>query len=112
MIQLSLTKLAAGLGGLALTLAAGAGVASASPNLDSAVNTTCTYDQLVAALNAQDPQIAMAFTSSPVMQNGLRKFLAAPPEKRLETAQYMATTPAAAPYLGALEQTFNTCNNF
>ncbi|MDV3129215.1 hemophore-related protein [Mycobacterium sp. 21AC1] len=112
MIQLSFTKLAVGLGGLALSLTAGAGIATASPNLDSAVNTTCTYDQLVAALNAQNPQFANAFTSSPVMQKGLRDFLAAPPDKRQRTAENMVNTPGAGPYIGALEQTFNTCNNF
>jgi hemophore-related protein len=112
MIQLSLTRLAVGLGGLALTLSAGAGIASAAPDLGPAVNTTCTYDQLVSALNAQDPKVAMAFTSSPVMQNGLRKFLASPPDERLRIAQKLVATPGAAPYIGVLEETYKTCNNF
>jgi hypothetical protein len=41
------------------------GVASADPDLGPAVNTTCTYDQFVAPLNAQDPTIAAVFNSSP-----------------------------------------------
>jgi hemophore-related protein len=111
MIKQSLSRLAVGLGALALSVTAGAGIASADP-VDTAVNTTCTYDQLVAALNAQDPQIANAFAGSPIMQNGLRQFLAAPPEQRRRTASKIVNGKANQPYIGALEQTFNTCNNF
>ena len=56
MIKVSLTSMAAAVGGLALSLAAGAGVASAAPDLGPAVNTTCSYPQLVSALNAQGPE--------------------------------------------------------
>lgn len=95
-----------------MSLGAGAGIASAAPDLGPAVNTTCTYDQLVGALNAQDPQIAKVFTGSPVMQKGLRDFLAAPPEERQRIAQDLVNTPGAGPYIGVLEQTYKTCNNF
>ncbi len=57
MIKLSLTRLAAAVGGLAVAFAAGAGVASATPDLGPAVNTTCSYPQLVSALNAQGPEV-------------------------------------------------------
>jgi hemophore-related protein len=112
MIQTSLTKLAVGLGGLALALGAGAGIASAAPDLGPAVNTTCTYDQLVGALNAQNSQVAKLFASSPVMQNGLRQFLASPTEERQRIAQELVNTPGAGPYIPVLEQTYATCNNF
>ncbi|WP_280831050.1 hemophore-related protein [Mycolicibacterium frederiksbergense] len=112
MFRLSLTRLAAGIGGLALSLTAGAGIASAGPNLDSAVNTTCTYPQLVSALNAQDPQVGKAFDQSPILQRGLREFLADAPAKRVRTAQDVANAPMFQPYLGTIEQAFNTCNNF
>ena len=61
MTKLSLTRLAVAVGGLALSLTAGAGVASADPDLDPIVNTTCTYPQAVAALNAQNPAAAAVF---------------------------------------------------
>jgi hemophore-related protein len=112
MIHLSLTRLAVAAGGLTLALGAGAGIASAAPDLGPAVNTTCNYDQLVAALNAQDSQIAKVFTSSPVMQNGLRQFLAAPPDERQRIAQELVNTPGAGPYIPVLEETYRTCNNF
>lgn len=112
MFHLSLTRLAVGLGGLALSLTAGAGIASAGPNLDSAINTTCSYPQLVASLYAQDPQVGQAFDSSPILQRGLREFVDAAPERRAKTAQDVANAPMFQPYLGSMEQAFNTCNNF
>jgi hemophore-related protein len=112
MIKLSLTRLAAAAGGLALSLAAGTGVASAAPDLGPAVNTTCTYPQLVSALNASGPEAGAAFNQSPVLQAGLQQFLASGPVKRRAMAQNMANAPAFAPYLPTVEQAFNTCNNF
>ncbi|QRY49812.1 hemophore-related protein [Mycolicibacterium septicum] len=112
MFRPSLTRLAVGLGGLALSLTAGTGVASAGPNLDSAINTTCSYPQLVSALDAQDPQVRQAFDQSPILQRGLRQFIADPPDKRARTAQDVAAAPMFQPYLGTIEQAFNTCNNF
>ena len=47
MIKLSLSRLALAVGGLALSLTAGAGVASADPALDTIVNTTCSYTQVM-----------------------------------------------------------------
>ncbi len=51
MVKLSLRKLAAAVGGVAVAMTAAAGVASADP-LDPVVNTTCDYGQVMAALNA------------------------------------------------------------
>jgi hypothetical protein len=64
MIKVSLTRLAVAVGGLALSLTAGAGVASADPDLGPIINTTCTYPQAVAALNAQDPATAAQFNAA------------------------------------------------
>lgn len=112
MTKLSLTRLAVAVGGLALSLTAGAGVASADPDLGPIVNTTCSYEQFVAALNAQNPTVAAAFNASPQMQSGLRQFLAAPPNQRQQMAQRMASAPANQPYLGIVRQAFTTCNNY
>lgn len=112
MTKLSLTRRAMAVGGLTLSLTAGAGVASADPDLGPAVNTTCTYDQLVAALNAQDPTLAAFFDSTPEMQSGLRQFLAGSPSQRRVMAQQIVSNPDSKPYIGVLQQTFATCNNF
>lgn len=108
MIELSWIKLAAAAGGLALSLAAGAGVASADPRLDSAVNTTCTYPQVMAALDAQEPMAS----SSPELQDMLGQFLGAPRPQRQEMAEAIAAYPANQPYLGLLQTVFDTCKNF
>ena len=86
MIKRPLTRLAVAVGGLALSLTAGAGVASAGPDLGRAINTACSYSQVVSALNAQDPAAAAQFNASPVAQGYLRQFLAAPPAQRQQLA--------------------------
>ena len=40
-------------------------VANAAPDLSPLVNTTCTYEQLVAGLNAVSPAMAAQFTANP-----------------------------------------------
>jgi hemophore-related protein len=110
MTKLSLIKLAVAVGGLMLSMTAG--VASADPDLGPAVNTTCTYDQLAAALNAQDPTIAAVFNSSPEMQSGLRQFVAGSPSQRKQMAHEIVSDPESQPYIGLLQQTFATCNNY
>jgi hemophore-related protein len=112
MIQLSLTRLAVAVGGLALSLGAGAGIASAAPDLGPAINTTCNYPQLVAALNAQDPQVGQVFSQTPILQKGLRDFIAAGPDKRAIQAQNVASAPMFQPYIGTIAAAFDTCNNF
>ncbi|MGE2721096.1 hemophore-related protein [Mycolicibacterium celeriflavum] len=111
MIKVTANKMIVGFGGLALALTAGAGVASAQPNLDSAVNTTCSYEQLEAAANAADPSIASKL-SDPMLQSGIRQFLAAPVGQRQLMAQQIASMPANQPYLGLYQQIFDTCQNF
>ena len=112
MIKLSLTRLAVAVGGFAVAFAVGGGVASATPDLGPAVDTTCSYPQLVSALNAQGPGAGAAFSQSPVLQAGLQQFLASGPAQRQEMAASMANAPEFAPYLGTVEQAFLTCNNF
>ena len=112
MIKLPLSRLAVAVGGLALSLTAGAGVASADPDLDPIVNTTCSYPQVMSALNAQDPAVAAQFNAFPTNESFLRQFLASPPDQRLQSAQMMQSMPAAQQNFGLIQQVFNTCNNY
>jgi hemophore-related protein len=112
MFTLSLTRLAVAVGGLALSLTAGAGVASAGPDLGPAINTTCSYSQVAAALNAQDPAAAAQFNASPMAQGYLRQFLASPPGQRQQMLQEAQGQPGAAQYVGTVVQLANTCNNY
>lgn len=110
MMELSSTKLAVAIGGLALSLTGGAGIASAGPDLGPIVNTTCNYSQVMAAANAQDPAATAQFNASPQAQSYLRQFLAAPPDERQQMAQLIASSNQLN--VGLMEQIFTTCNNF
>jgi hemophore-related protein len=112
MVTLSLTRVAAAVGGLALSLAVGAGIASAGPDMGPIVNTTCNYGQVMGALNAESPQAAAQFNSSPTAQAWLRSFLASPPPKRQQMAQQVQSLPSLQQYMGVIDQVANTCNNY
>jgi len=111
MVNLSSTKLFVAIGGLALSLITGIGVASADPDLSPLISTTCTYSQAIAALNAQSPDAAAAFSASPVAQVWLRSFLAAPADQRQRMLQLLQGGRAQQ-YLGAALQAANTCDNY
>jgi hemophore-related protein len=112
MIELSLTRVAAAAGGLALLLTAGVGVASAAPDLGPIVNTTCNYPQVMSALNAQDSAVAAQFSASPQSTSVLQQFLASPPAERQRMAAMIAAQPGNEQNFGLIQQVFNTCNNF
>ncbi|BBX95486.1 hypothetical protein MLAC_07800 [Mycobacterium lacus] len=111
MVRLSLAKLAATVGGMAVASIAAAGIASADP-IDTVINTTCNYGQVIAALNATDPAAAAQFNASPVAQSYLRQFLAAPPPRRAQMAAQLQAMPGAAQYFGLVESVAGTCNNY
>jgi hemophore-related protein len=104
-------KMAVGFGAIALSLTAGAGIAAADP-VDSIVNTTCSYPQVVSALNAQDPGAAAQFNSSPMAQGYLSRFLAAGPDQRRKMAAQVQGIPQAQQYFGLIEQVAGSCNNY
>ena len=107
-MRLSLSKLGVAVGSAAVALTAAAGVASADPVTD----TTCNYGQVMAALNATDPATAAQFNQSPVAQSYLRKFLAAPPAKRVQMEQEIQAMPQAASFMGTIQQVATVCNNY
>jgi hemophore-related protein len=107
-MRLSLSKLGVAVGSAAVALTAAAGVASADPVTD----TTCNYGQVMAALNATDPATAAQFNQSPVAQSYLRKFLAAPPAKRVQMEQEIQAMPQAAGFMGTIQQVATVCNNY
>ena len=112
MMKLSLTRMGVTVAGLALSLTAAAGTASADPDLGPIINKTCSYPQVMAALNAQDPAAAAQLNSSPMAQSALQQFLASPPSQRLQMAQRMQRSPRAQQYFGLIQQVAATCNNY
>ena len=108
----SLTKLVAAAGGALFVLTAGAGVASAAPDISPIINTTCNYGQVVSAITAQDPGAAANFNSSPMAQSWLKGFLASPPPKREQMMAQIQAIPESQQYIGPAIEVANTCNNF
>jgi hemophore-related protein len=111
-INLSPSRVAIAVGCLAFSLAAGAGVASADPDLGPIVNTTCSYPQVMSALNAQDPATAAQFSAAPETVSFLRQFLASQPNQRMRMARMIQSSPMVQQNFGLIEQVFNTCNNY
>ena len=65
----------------------GMGVASAQPDLSPLIDTTCSYSQIEAALNAQAPDLAQELSSHPQAQTKLKQFLALPIDQRRQAVQ-------------------------
>jgi hemophore-related protein len=110
--MLSRTKFAVAFTGLVLSLGTGAGIASAEPDMSAVVGTTCSYPQVIAALNAQSPADGAQFTASPIATSWLQQFLASPPDQRRQMFQQMQGTPGAQAYTGLVLQVANSCNNY
>src|SRR6201999_4585270 len=96
--SLSLARLLAAVGTLALSLTPGAGAASADPDLSPVINTTCNYSQVVSALNAQTPVAASQLNASPSAQAALRS--------KPQSQQFFEL------YGGFVVHVANTCNNY
>lgn len=91
-------------------MTAGVGVATAAP--DPIVNTTCDYEQFVAALNAQSPDTAKAFNANPEAQAVLHKFLDSPVDQRQQVVAQAANTPQGKQLAAGILQLANTCHNY
>jgi hemophore-related protein len=98
LVTLSLTRMVAAVGGLALSLTAGAGVATADPDLGPVINTTCNYSQVLSALNAQSPAAAAQLNASPTAQSVLRGFLDSSPDQRQQIAQELQSRRGSQQY--------------
>jgi len=106
------SKLVVVLGGLVLSsLTTGVGVASADPDLGPILNTTCSYPQVMSALNAQSPGLAVELAAQPGAQSMLNAFLGSPVIVRQQIASQVQG--AVGPqYVGAILQTADTCSNY
>jgi hemophore-related protein len=112
MIRLLLTRGAVVVGGLALSLAAGAGVASADPVYGPMTDTTCTSDQALAALHAENPQAEAYLNKYPANIEFIRVFANSSPEKRVDLLNQVKNNPGADMAFPVFQQMFTTCNNY
>lgn len=100
--------LVAAVGGVALSFAAGTGVASADPIVD----TTCSYPQVIAALNSENPALAEKFNANPLAAAMLGNFLSAAPSERVQLVQEFQGTSWGQKYFGAMASIAGSCNNY
>ena len=112
MLKLSRKNIAITLGGLAVAIPLSAGVASATPDLGPIINTTCTYDQVIAALDDQHPDLAAQFAQQRGGQQAVRSFLASSPQQRQATVAFLQGNPTAQAYFDPILGVANTCNNY
>ena len=86
--------------------------------MDALANTTCSYAQVTAALNAQAPALGKQLSARPDMQANIQEFLAMPVDQRQQAlAQQQAVNPALNALIFAqigpqITQVANTCMNY
>jgi hemophore-related protein len=112
MMKVSLTRVAVAVGGLSLAVTAGAGVASAQPNIDAMVNSTCTYDQAIAAVNAENPTAAQYLMSSPPNLEFVRIFLGSSTDQRVSLLNQIKNNPGIDQAIPVFTQMMTTCVNY
>src|SRR5271156_4130238 len=123
MFTLASSKYVVVAGIVAVGATLGLGVASADPDLDPIINTTCNYAQVTAALNVQAPDLAAKLAQNPRASSRLQSFLAAPVNERQQMVQQaMAMAPQfqgamggginPQQILGELPQVADTCHNY
>ena len=101
-----------GLGVVSAAMLAGGGTASAAPDLSAIANSTCSYPQVVAALNAQSPAAAQRLAASPMATSWLQQLVASPPDKRQQMLGDVQGLPALQQYTGLIAQVGTTCSNY
>ena len=111
-MKLLSTKMVVALGGLALSLTAGIGTASADPGTEALVNSNCNYSQAVAAINATSPQLAAEFNANPAAQGLLRIFIGMSPDERRASLAAAQGTPLWNQYGAPIIQAAGACANY
>ncbi|BBY79831.1 hemophore-related protein [Mycolicibacterium pulveris] len=113
--MLSTTRLALASGSVALMLAGagvGAGIAAAQPDIDTIIYSKCTYSQVVAALNAESPELATQLQSAPAATGWLQALVAAGPETRRGMVAQAQATPGVEQFTPIIMRVANSCSNF
>lgn len=108
----SLTRLTVAVGGLSVALTAGAGVAAAEPDLGPMVNSTCTYDQAIAAVHAENPMAAQYLDQSPPNLEFIRIFLSSSRDQRVNLLNQVKNNPGIDQALPVFQQMMTSCVNY
>lgn len=112
MLKISVSRLAAAVGGLALSVTAGAGIAAAQPDIGPMVNTTCSYDQAMRAVHAENPMAAQYLDQSPPNLQFLQVYFASSPAKRTDLLNQIKNNPGIDEALPVFQQMMTSCVNY
>ena len=108
----SMTKLVVSSCAVTLSLFAGTGIASAAPDISRIVNSTCSYDQVIRALNAQDSELGAQFTANAAATGWLQALVASGPAQRQVMVQQAQSMPGVEEYAGLINSVAASCNNY
>ena len=71
-----------------------------------------THPQVMAALNAENPDAANQVSSNPVATAWLQQLVASGPDGRRQMVKQAQAVPAVQQYTGLISKVASTCNNF
>ena len=108
-VKTTLAKLAAAAGGVALALGAGAGVAAADPDYGPMVDSPCTFEQAMAAVNTENPMAARYLNQSPPNIKFLQVFLGSPRDERVNLLNQIKDNEGADQALPVFQQMLTSC---
>ena len=80
--------------------------------MSAVVNSTCTYPQVMAALNDQNPDVASELNANPIASGWLQGLVAAPPDQRAQMVQQVQGIPGLQPYIPVIYQVASTCSRY
>ena len=112
MIKTMSTKLALAVGGAALSLTAGAGLATADPVYGAMTETTCTYEQAMAAVHAENPMAASYLDQSPPNLQFLRIYMGSSPAERVNLLNQIKNNPGVDQALPVFRQMMTSCSKY
>jgi hemophore-related protein len=112
MMKMSSNKVGVAVGGLALWLTAGAGLASADPDYAPMVSSTCTYDQAMTAVHTENPLAAQYLDQSPPNQQFLRVFLSSSRDERVNLINQIKGNEGAGQALPVFQQMLTNCAKY
>jgi hemophore-related protein len=108
----SMTRLGVALGGLALSLTAGAGLAAAEPDVSSMVDSPCSFEQAMTAVHKENPMAAQYLDQSPPNVQFLRVFLSSPRDERISLLNQIKDNPGADVALPVFRQMLTSCTKY
>lgn len=105
-------KVVGAIGVATLAVFASSGIAAAAPDVEAIANSTCTYSQVMAALNAESPAAAAELSESAFATAWLQNLIAATPDGRREMITQVQGVPQLQEYSGAINQVVYSCQNY